>query len=85
MKTPTMRSSGHSENSRVATEYELELVPVTWTLCFRRSGERALLLSAVGIWELYATPLSSFPVTSPVELIVAVETLFAVTSLTKPL
>ena len=44
-----------------------------------------LSFSAVGIWELYATPLSSFPVTRPVELIVAIETLLAVTSLTKPL
>jgi hypothetical protein len=52
MNTPTRRSSGHNEKIRLATEYELELVPVTWTLCFRRRGERALLFSAVGIWEV---------------------------------
>ena len=39
---------------------------------------------AVGIWEVYAVPPRSLPATEPVEVIVAVATLFAVTSLTNP-
>src|ERR1700691_5001036 len=48
-KTPTRSNSGHNEKSRLVTEYELELVPVTWTPCVRRRGERALSFSGGGV------------------------------------
>ena len=79
-----MSSSGSSERSRLRIEFELGVVPRTWTLCLSSRAERAWSLSAVGICDLYATPPSSFPLTDPVEEIVAVETLLVVTSLTKP-
>jgi hypothetical protein len=79
-----MTNRGRNVTRRLSSENELGLVPVTWTLCASKKEERVVSSSAVGICEVYAAPLWSFPVTEPVELIVAVETLFAVTSLTNP-
>jgi hypothetical protein len=52
MNTPTRSSSGKNEKIRPATGDVPELVPVTWTRCLARRGDRLLSVSAVGIWEL---------------------------------
>ena len=84
MNTPIITTNGSTSTRIVQSDVVLGLVPVTSTLCWRRSGERAVLFRAVGIWEVYAAPLRSFPLTVPAEVMVAVDTLFAVTSLTNP-
>src|SRR3990170_1199864 len=59
---------GNSDRIAPKTSVVLGLVPVTMTLWACRSEERFLWLNAVGICEVYATPLTSLPLTAPVSL-----------------
>jgi hypothetical protein len=75
-------TKGRNENT-LSTDVVLGLVPVTCTLCSSRRAKGGVVQRGRDLRGVGEPPLSSLPLTAPVEVIVAVETLFVVTSLTK--